>query len=324
MNIFVTGGAGFIGSNLVIELVKQKYNVKVIDNLITGRIENLSSVKDKITFINASITNIDILRKELKDIDIVFHIAALPSVPRSVLDPSSSNESNVNGTLNVLIAAKENNVKRVIYAGSSSAYGDTPTLPKKEDMTPNPLSPYAVSKLSGEYYCKVFSEVYSMDTVTLRYFNVFGPMQNPDSQYAAVIPLFIKKMINDEQPVIYGDGEQTRDFTFVQNVVDANILAMKYKDKFKGDVFNVAASSPVTVNNLVKTINLLLKKDIKPIYIPHRKGEILHSFADITKASQALEYTPRINFEEGLKETIDLFRSDTENIEKEDRENNRR
>lgn len=311
MNILVTGGAGFIGSNLVIELVKQGYDVKVIDNLVTGKIENIDSVKESITFINASITNIDILKKEFKDIDIVFHIAALPSVPRSVLDPLLSNDSNINGTLNVLIAAKENNVKRVIYAGSSSAYGDTPTLPKKEDMNPNPLSPYAVSKLSGEYYCTVFSEVYGMDTITLRYFNVFGQRQNPDSQYAAVIPLFIKKMMNDEQPTIFGDGEQTRDFTFVQNVVEANILAMKHKGKFKGDVFNVAASSPITVNNLVKTINLLLKKDIKPIYVPHRKGDILHSFADIKKAKEKIGYLPKVSFEEGLKKTIDFLSGET-------------
>lgn len=311
MNILVTGGAGFIGSNLVIELVKLGHNVKVIDNLVTGRIENLDSVKEGITFINASITNIDILKKEFKDIDIVFHLAALPSVPRSVLDPLSSNDSNINGTLNVLIAAKENKVKRVIYAGSSSAYGDTPTLPKKEDMTPNPLSPYAVSKLSGEYYCKVFSEVYGMDTITLRYFNVFGPMQNSDSQYAAVIPLFIKKMMNDEQPTIFGDGEQTRDFTFVQNVIEGNILAMKHKSKFSGDVFNVAASSPITVNNLVKTINLLLKKDIKSIYVPHRKGDILHSFADIKKAKEKIGYLPKVSFEEGLKRTLGFLSGET-------------
>lgn len=308
MNILVTGGAGFIGSNLVLELVNHGHYVKVIDNLITGNKLNLKDVMDKITFVDGSVTDLTLLQEEFKGADIVFHEAALPAVPRSIKDPISTNDSNVVGTLNVLIAAKENNVKRVIYAGSSSVYGDTPTLPKKEDMMPYPKSPYAVSKLAGEYYCKVFSEVYGLDIVTLRYFNVFGPRQNPDSHYAAVIPLFIKNILNSTSPTVFGDGTQTRDFTFVRNVVHANLLAMEHKGKLNGDVINIATGKRITVAELVAKINLFTGKDIKPVFIDERKGDIKHSLADISKAKRVLGYIPVYTFEEGLKETVSWFR----------------
>ena len=245
------------------------------------------------------------MQHEFKDIDYVFHQAALAAVPRSVRDPIATNNSNITGTLNVLVAARDNKVKRVIYAGSSSAYGDTPTLPKREDMIPSPLSPYAISKLTGEYYCRVFSNVYGLDTVTLRYFNVFGPMQSPDSQYAAVIPLFIKSINNNSPPRIFGDGEQTRDFTFIRNVIEANILAMNCPEKLKGEVINIATHSRITLMELVAKLNQLLGKDVKPIHNPEREGDIKHSFADIEKAKRLLNYSPIVSFEDGLKKTIE-------------------
>jgi nucleoside-diphosphate-sugar epimerase len=299
----VTGGAGFIGSHLVNRLVQNGHKVRVLDNLFTGRIENLEALKGSIDFIQGDIRDMEHLNRAMSGIDMVFHQAALPSVPRSIEEPRACHESNITGTLNVLLAASQAGVKRVIYAGSSSAYGDTPVLPKKEDMTPCPLSPYALAKLTGEYYCQVFSSVYSLETITLRYFNVFGPRQNPESQYAAVIPKFIQAVLEDETPVVFGDGEQTRDFTYVGNVAAANILAAQ-ADKTAGEVVNVATHSQVSLNQLLTSLEELTSRSIQPRYDPPRPGDVRHSFADITRAQAFLGYEPTIGFEEGLRLTM--------------------
>jgi len=303
--IVVTGGAGFIGSNLVNAL--EKYNtVKVIDNLSTGYLKNIkdSINNTQVEFIKGTITNLNFLQKTFKDIDCVFHLAAIPSVPKSVINPIRSNYTNINGTLNVLIAARDNNVKKVIYSSSSSVYGDTPTLPKKEDMNPCPLSPYAVGKLTGEYYCQVFTEVYNLSTICLRYFNVYGPKQDKQSEYAAVIPKFITLVSKNNSPVIFGDGKQTRDFTFVKDAVNANILAAESKET---GVFNIAYGKRISINDLAKLIMNLIGKKIKPKYKAPRSGDIRHSLADISKAKQKLGYVPKIEIQEGLEETIAWF-----------------
>jgi UDP-glucose 4-epimerase len=303
--IIVTGGAGFIGSNLVRAL--EKYNtVKVIDNLSTGYLKNIKDLinNTKIEFIKGNITNLNFLQKTFKDVDYIFHLAAIPSVPRSIINPIKSNHANINGTLNVLIAAKDNNVKKVIYSSSSSVYGDTPTLPKKEDMKPCPLSPYAVSKLTSEYYCQVFTEVYYLPTICLRYFNVYGPHQDKKSEYAAVIPKFIASVLNNNSPVIFGDGKQTRDFTFVKDAVNANILAAESKET---GVFNIAYGKRISINKLAKSIMNIIGKQIKPKYTAPRSGDILHSLADISKAKRKLGYVPKIEIKEGLEETIIWF-----------------
>ena len=302
----VTGGAGFIGSNIVIELVKNNNEVVVIDNLLTGKFNNLSGVMDQIRFVEGDIQDLDLLKREFIDIDYVLHQAALPSVPRSVDDPIASNQNNVDGTLNVLVAARDAGVKRVVYAASSSAYGNSPSLPKKEDMKPDPLSPYAITKLVGEQYCKVFYELYGLETVSLRYFNVFGPHQDPNSQYAAVIPKFITAMLNDESPVIFGDGEHSRDFTYIQNNVDANILACEVVGA-AGKMFNIASGKRITLNQLIATLNEIIGKNLEPIYTKPRSGDIMHSLADITLAREILGYKPRYGFEDGLKKTVEWF-----------------
>lgn len=302
----VTGGAGFIGSNIVIELVKNDNEVVVIDNLLTGKLDNLSDIMDEIRFVEGDIQNLDLLKREFIDIDYVLHQAALPSVPRSVDDPIASNQNNVDGTLNVLVAARDAGVKRVVYAASSSAYGNSPSLPKKEDMKPDPLSPYAITKLVGEQYCKVFYELYGLETVSLRYFNVFGPHQDPNSQYAAVIPKFITAMLNDESPVIFGDGEHSRDFTYIQNNVDANILACEVVGA-AGKMFNIASGKRITLNQLIATLNEIIGKNLEPIYTKPRSGDIMHSLADITLAREILGYKPRYGFEDGLKKTVEWF-----------------
>jgi len=268
MKVVVTGGAGFIGSNLAEELLK-KHEVTVIDNLSTGRIENLDQIMDKINFIEGSITDLDLLKVAFSGADTVFHEAAILSVQRSVDNPIASNEANVEGTLKVLVAARDCSVRKLVYASSSSAYGDTPTLPKKEDIKPNPRSPYAVSKLAGEYYCRLFSDVYDLKTACLRYFNIYGPRQNPQSQYAAVIPRFITRVLDHEPPVIYGDGEQTRDFTFVKDVMKANILAMQSEAE---DVFNIACGQRVSLNELAGKIMDITGIKLDPIYDKTRQG----------------------------------------------------
>jgi UDP-glucose 4-epimerase len=300
----VTGGAGFIGSNIVTDLVKNNNEVTVIDNLLTGKLENLSDVMDEIRFVEGDIQDLNLLKREFDDIDYVLHQAALPSVPRSVDDPIASNQNNIDGTLNVLIAARDAGVKRVVYASSSSAYGNSPTLPKKEDMKPEPLSPYAVTKLVGEYYCKVFYDLYGLETVSLRYFNVFGPHQDPNSQYAAVIPKFITTMLKGNKPVIFGDGTQSRDFTYVQNNVEANLLAC-VANRAAGKLFNIACGERITLNDLVDILNHILGTDIESVYTEARQGDVKHSLADINLAKDILGYEPKCSFVEGLKKTVE-------------------
>jgi UDP-glucose 4-epimerase len=307
LRLVITGGAGFIGSNLV-RSVAEGNEVVVIDDLSTGRLQNIKDLIDdqKITFIRGSITDVNLLQKTLKNVDYVFHEAAIPSVPRSIIDPIASNVVNVNGTLNVLVAAKDNHVKKVVYASSSSIYGETPTLPKREEMSPCPLAPYAVNKLTGEYYCQVFTTVYGLPTVSLRYFNVYGPRQDPTSEYAAVIPSFITRVLKGESPVIYGDGEQTRDFTFINDVVTANILAAESN---VCGVFNIAGGRQVSINNLARLVIKIFGKDLGLIHKDLRLGDIRHSFADISKASEKLKYKPRFDLSQGLKETGKWFQN---------------
>ncbi|MDP3105692.1 MAG: SDR family oxidoreductase [Candidatus Methanoperedens sp.] len=302
--VMVTGGAGFIGSNLAEELAREN-EVVILDDLSTGRMENIKELlkKENVRFIRGSITDLELLQKSFNCIDYVFHQAALASVPRSIQNPIGSNEANITGTLNVLTASRDCGIKKVIYASSSSVYGDTPTLPKKEDMPVNPLSPYAVTKATGEFYCNVFQDIYGLQTVSLRYFNVFGPRQDPNSQYAAVIPKFINAILNDESPVIYGDGEQSRDFTFIKHVVDANIKACE-SDKI--GVFNMACGRRITINQLVDMINEILGKNIEPVYQEPRPGDIKHSLADISRA-RTFGYEPESDFKEELRETIRWF-----------------
>jgi len=302
----VTGGAGFIGSNIVEELLKQGEEVRVLDNFSTGKKENILPFLDKIDLIKGDIRDYRVVREAVDGVDFILHQAALPSVPRSIKDPIATNEVNVSGTLNILDAAKNTGVKRVIYASSSSVYGNSETLPKRENMIPEPISPYAVSKLAGEKYCKVFYKVYGLETVILRYFNVFGPKQDPNSQYSAVIPKFIAMMKKGEKPVIYGDGEQSRDFTFVANVVEANLLALE-KEGIAGEIFNVAFGGRNSVNNLIEELNKIFESDIEAICTKPRTGDVKHSLADITKARKLLGYNPFMNFQNGLRETVKWF-----------------
>jgi len=306
-NFLITGGAGFIGSNIAHKLLEEGYNVKIIDNFSTGNKKNIEDVVDRIEFFEGDIRDIKLLSRIMEDVDYVLHQAAIPSVPRSIKDPVLSNDANVAGTLNVLVAARDIGVKRVVYASSSSVYGDTTTLPKKEDMIPNPKSPYAITKLTGEYYCKVFYEIYGLETVSLRYFNVFGPRQDPKSQYSAVIPRFITAMLNDTRPEIYGDGLQTRDFSYVENVVDANILACK-SENVTGGVFNIACGKRINLNDLADILNKILNKNIKPIYAEPRQGDVKHSLADISRAREILGYEPKYDLEKGLRETVGWFK----------------
>ena len=302
MKAIITGGAGFIGSNLA-EVLSRDNEVIIVDDLSTGNEANISGFE--IELVKGSITDLDLLRKIFKGADYVFHQAAIPSVPRSIKDPVSTNEANVTGTLKVLIAARDCGVKKVIFASSSSAYGDTPELPKREDMNPNPLSPYAVTKLIGEYYCNVFDEVYDLKTAALRYFNVYGPKQDPYSDYAAVIPKFIKRIQEGKPPIIYGDGNQTRDFTSVDDVVNANILAAESDAK---GVYNVATGKRITINELANVIMAIMGRDLDPIHEKQREGDVLHSLGDITKAKKDFGYAPGDKLEANLKETVKWFR----------------
>jgi len=303
----VTGGAGFIGSNIVERLIKEGYRVKVLDNFSTGRKENIAYLLDKIELIQGDIRDLETCRKAVKGVDFVLHQAALPSVQRSIKDPFTTLQVNVLGTLNLLIASKEEGVSRFVYASSSSVYGDTPLLPKREDMATFPLSPYAVSKLAGENLCLAFYKSYGFPTVSLRYFNVFGPRQDPKSEYAAVIPRFISLLLDDKRPIIYGDGEQTRDFTYVDNVVEANILAT-FVENIEGEVFNIAGGKSTSVNQLFQMIRQLLGTNIEPLYGPPREGEVRHSLADISKAKSKLGYSPRIDLLQGLLQTIEYYK----------------
>lgn len=307
MKYLVTGGAGFIGSNIVELLLEEKKEVKVVDNFSTGKRENIEPFLDRIDFIEGDLCDEKIAQKAVEGIDYVLHQAAIPSVPRSIEEPLKTNETNITATLNLLLASLKAKVKRFVYASSSSIYGDTPPLPKKEDMSPHPESPYAVSKLTGEYYSRIFFEIYSLETVSLRYFNVFGPRQDPTSQYAAVVPNFITALLNNAPPTIYGDGEQTRDFTYVKNVVRANILAATTPD-IAGKVFNVATSQKITVNELFQTLKGIIGVEMEPIYTEPRKGDVRHSFADIGEAKKYLHYRTTIKFQEGLERTVQWFR----------------
>jgi nucleoside-diphosphate-sugar epimerase len=303
----VTGGAGFIGSNICKRLVAEGCFVRVVDNLLTGKRGNLASILDKIEFVEADMGVPEVARSVVKGIDVILHEGALPSVPRSVDDPALTHQHCVDATFTLLLAARDAGVQRLVYAASSAAYGDTPTLPKVETMAPNPLSPYAVGKLVGEYYCSVFSKVFGLETISLRYFNVFGPGQDPASQYAAAIPAFVTAILRDQPPTIYGDGEQSRDFTYVDNVVQANLLAARAKETH-GEVINVACGEAVTVNAIIGMINQLLGKNVKPIYVPARAGDVKHSLADITAARNLIGFQPVILFREGLEKSIDWYR----------------
>ncbi len=304
----VTGGAGFIGSNICSTLVSQGCFVRVLDNLLTGKRSNLAGLMDKIEFVEADMGDEQVARAAMKDIEVVLHQGALPSVPRSVEDPLATNRHCVDATLTLLIAARDAGVKRFVFAASSSAYGDTPKLPKVETMRPMPLSPYAAAKLVGEHYCSVFHEVFGLETISLRYFNVFGPYQDPTSQYAAAIPAFVTAILNDRPPTVYGDGEQSRDFTYVDNVVQANLLAARAQ-KTSGEVVNIACGRAVTVNAIIKTINSLLGKSIEPVYTDPRPGDVRHSLADIRLAKKLIGYEPHVSFAEGLARAIDWYRA---------------
>jgi nucleoside-diphosphate-sugar epimerase len=305
MNYLVTGGAGFIGSNIVKALLSEGKNVRVLDNFSTGKRENILNFKNNPNFkiIEGDFRSFHTVRDAVKGIDYILHQGALPSVPRSINDPITTNDVNISGTLNILEAAKEFGVKRVVFASSSSVYGNSVSLPKEESMGIAPLSPYALSKYAGERYCQIFNQIYGLETVCLRYFNVFGPNQDPTSQYSAVIPKFIKSILNNQQPTIYGDGLQSRDFTFVENVISANLLACTAPN-VAGEMFNIACGESFTLNQLTENINELLGKKIQPIYNNERKGDVKHSLASIEKAKKLLGYKVLYSFIEGLKITI--------------------
>jgi nucleoside-diphosphate-sugar epimerase len=304
----VTGGAGFIGSSIVAELARHGERVRVLDNLSTGRRDNLGPFLERIDFIEGDLRDLPTVRQAVEGVDYVLHHAALASVQRSVDDPLATHAANTTGTLHLLVAARDTGVRRVVYASSSSIYGDSPTLPKREDMLPRPKSPYAVSKLTAAHYCQAFTEVFGLETVSLRYFNVFGPRQDPTSQYAAVVPLFITAMLQGESPVVYGDGHQSRDFTFVSNVVRANLLAATAPN-VGGRVFNVACGQRYTLLDLIATLNDILDTRITPIHTAPRPGDVRHSLADITAAQEALGYRVEVDFHEGLRRTVAWYRT---------------
>ncbi|MBM4277106.1 MAG: SDR family oxidoreductase [Deltaproteobacteria bacterium] len=308
--VLVTGGAGFIGSNLTEALLKAGHRVRVLDNLSTGKRENLvfEEAYPFLEMIEGDICDLITCEKAVEGIEYVFHQAALPSVQRSVEDPLTSHSVNTGGTLNLLIAARDAGVRRVIYAASSSAYGDTPTLPKKEEMVPNPLSPYALQKFIGEQYCRLFFQLYGLETISLRYFNIFGPKQDPNSIYSAVIPKFIDALISDRPPVIFGDGEQSRDFTYIDNVVHANLLAMD-AERTQGEVVNVACGRRVSLNQLLKILQDVIGSHILPLYEEPRKGDVRHSLADTKRGKAILNYDPRVRIEEGLRRTVEFFKN---------------
>src|SRR6195256_3591751 len=305
----VTGGAGFIGSHIAAALVAGGARVRIIDDLSTGHRENIAEVGGDIGFIRGSLTDRQALTRALEDVELVFHEAAIPSVPRSVEKPTETHEASVNATFSLLLAARDKKVRRLVYAASSAAYGDQPELPKREDMRPDPLSPYAVAKLVGEYYCRVFSRVYGLETVSLRYFNVFGPRQDPGSQYSGVISRFIDALLNRKQAIIYGDGEQCRDFTYISNVVDANLRAAESASAV-GQVINIANGERVTINEVFEKVKKLTgHPDAQPEYAPPRTGDVRDSLADLSLALSLLRYNPQVALEEGLRLTIDWWTS---------------
>jgi UDP-glucose 4-epimerase len=306
-NYLVTGGAGFIGSNIVEYLLKQGDSVRVLDNLATGKLQNIAPFRDKIEFIEGDIRDEDVLAGAVKDIDYVLHQAAMASVPRSIEEPVMTSEVNVMGTVKLLTAAAKAKVKRLVYAASSSAYGDQPVAVKHEGLLPMPLSPYAAAKLAGEYFLQAFSQSMGLETVGLRYFNVFGPRQDPKSQYSAVIPLFITSVIAGHQPTIYGDGTQTRDFTFVENNVRANILAATTDKPVSGKVINVACGTSYSLLDLLNVINEALGKNVEPVFAPARVGDVKHSLADIAMARELLGYDVFVDFAAGMRRTVEWY-----------------
>jgi len=307
-NVLVTGGAGFIGSNLTEALLQRGHFVRVLDDFSTGKRENLIFDKKfpSLEIVEGDIREFSTCQKAVKGIEYVFHQAALPSVQRSIEDPETSNAVNVGGTLNILLAAKETGVKRVIYASSSSVYGDTPALPKHEEMPSNPLSPYALQKYIGEQYCRLFYQLYGLDTISLRYFNIFGPKQDPNSLYSAVIPKFIDALLQGRPPIIFGDGEQSRDFTYIENVVQANLLAMS-AEHLHGEAINIARGKRISLNQLLNVLKEILGSKLSPIYQEPRKGDVKHSLADICKGKEILNYEPTVGVEIGLEKTVEFF-----------------
>lgn len=305
----VTGGAGFIGSHIAAALSAEGARVRILDDLSTGHRENIDEIGGDVDFIQGSVADEGLLNSVLEDVELVFHEAAIPSVPRSVQAPRQTHIASVDGTFSLLVAARDKRVRRVVYAASSSAYGDQPTLPKSEQMLPDPLSPYAVAKLVGEYYCQVFTRVYGLETVSLRYFNVFGPRQDPGSQYSGVVSRFISSLLSNERPVIYGDGEQSRDFTYIDNVVFANLSAASAKDA-SGKVINVANGQRITLNQLLAELKELTgKHDVTAEYLEPRVGDVRHSLADISMAQELLGYESKVDLREGLQRTIDWWKS---------------
>jgi nucleoside-diphosphate-sugar epimerase len=307
MRYLVTGGAGFIGSNTVDELVRRGYGVVVLDDLSSGKEENLAEIRNKITFVKGSVTDLEAVQKAMQQADYVIHLAARTSVPRSVKDPLDTNRINVEGTLNVLVAARDNKVKRVVFAASSSAYGETPTLPKTETMQPLPISPYGVSKYVGELYAQTFGRCYGLENVCLRYFNIFGPRQDPDSPYSGVLSRFATAFLEEESPVIYGDGEQTRDFTYVENAAQANLLACEAAGA-SGGVFNIGTGDRISLNQTLEYLRRISGKNLEAKYEAPREGDIRDSQADISKAIEMLGYEPTVRFEEGLQRTFAWYR----------------
>jgi len=305
----ITGVAGFIGSSLARAVLTQGDQVRGIDNFSTGKRDNITEILGTIDFREADLLDLEAMHEACRGVDYVFHEAAIPSVPKSVLDPLGSNRANVDGTVHVLIAARDAKVKRVVYAASSSAYGDTPTLPKQEGMPPNPISPYAVAKLASEYYMTSFYRCYGLETVCLRYFNIFGPRQDPNSPYSGVLAKFITQMLAGEQPTIFGDGEQSRDFTYIDNVVSANLLAAKAAPaKAVGQVFNVATGTRVDLNQTFQLLKNIIGYQGEVKYGPERAGDVKHSLADLSRTANALGYQPRVDFEEGLRRTVEWYR----------------
>jgi nucleoside-diphosphate-sugar epimerase len=304
----VTGGAGFIGSHMVEALRRRGDRVRVVDSLVTGKRSNLAHIAD-VEFLEGDLADEAIARQAVDGVEYVLHQAAIPSVPRSVEDPLTSNRANIDATLSLLVAARDAGVKRVVYAGSSSAYGNAAALPKQEDMATGPLSPYALQKLVGEQYMQMFTELYGLSTVTIRYFNVFGPRQDPSSAYSGVISLFIRYLVEGRAPTIHGDGEQTRDFTFVTNVVDGALRASQAGAQVSGKVINVATSSRISLNDLFRTIKGITGATVEPVYGPPRAGDVRDSLADITRARELLGYTPAVGLEEGLRQTVTWFMS---------------
>jgi len=305
----ITGIAGFIGSALARSVLAQGDRVRGVDNLSTGKLENLTEILGDIDFRHVDLLDLEAMKNACEGADYVLHQAAIPSVPKSVLDPLASNRANVDGTLNLLVAARDAKVKRVVYAASSSAYGDTPTLPKREDMTPNPISPYAVAKLAGEHYMTSFYRCYGLETVSLRYFNIFGPRQDPASQYSGVLAKFTRQMLAGEQPTIFGDGKQSRDFTYIDNAVRANMLACKAPaEKAAGRVFNVATGRRIDLNETFDKLKKLTGYRGEAQYGPERGGDVKHSLADLSRITQHLGYKPIVDFEEGLRRTVEWYK----------------